>query len=51
MWPLFAEGNVHGLRNDSNTLFRYLSVTAPPIDFHQAYRENWSENIASDAMK
>lgn len=34
----FAEGDVHGLRNDSGEEFVYLSVTAPPINFSAAYR-------------
>ena len=35
----FAEGDTHGLRNDGNEDFVYLSVTAPPIDFTGAYKE------------
>ena len=35
----FAEGDVHGLRNDGTEEFVYVSVTAPPIDFGYAYRE------------
>ncbi len=34
----FEDGDVHGLRNDRNDEFVYLSVTAPPIDFGYAYR-------------
>jgi len=34
----FADGDVHGLRNDGGSEFVYLSVTAPPIDFGYAYR-------------
>ena len=34
----FEEGDVHGLRNDADDEFIYLSVTAPPIDFGYAYR-------------
>ncbi len=33
----FADSDVHGLRNDRNTEFIYISVTAPPIDFSYAY--------------
>ena len=33
----FAENDVHGLRNDGDSEFIYLSVTAPPIDFGYAY--------------
>lgn len=35
----FAENDVHGLKNDGNGEFVYLSVTAPPINFSYAYRE------------
>jgi quercetin dioxygenase-like cupin family protein len=35
----FAEGDVHGLRNDGTEEFVYVSVTAPPIDFGYAYEE------------
>ena len=35
----FAEGDVHGLRNDGTEEFVYVSVTAPPIDFGYAYGE------------
>ncbi len=35
----FAEGDVHGLRNDGIEEFVYVSVTAPPIDFGYAYEE------------
>lgn len=34
----FAEGDVHGLRNDGIEDFVYVSVTAP-IDFGYAYEE------------
>lgn len=34
----FAEGDVHGLANDGDETFVYLSVTSPPIDFSVAYR-------------
>ncbi|MDE5776143.1 MAG: cupin domain-containing protein [Treponemataceae bacterium] len=34
----FAEGDVHGLRNDSNEEFIYISVTSPPINFGYAYK-------------
>ncbi|WP_298482854.1 cupin domain-containing protein [uncultured Ruminococcus sp.] len=35
----FADGDVHGLYNDGNTEFVYISVTAPPIHFGYAYQE------------
>ena len=34
----FAEKDVHGLLNDGNDEFVYVSVTAPPIDFGYAYQ-------------
>ena len=34
----FAEGDVHGLRNEGDAEFVYLSVTAPPIHFGYAYQ-------------
>jgi len=34
----FAEGDVHGLQNASEGVFEYLSVTAPPINFRDAYQ-------------
>lgn len=33
----FADKDVHGLYNDGDTEFVYISVTAPPIDFNYAY--------------
>lgn len=33
----FADKDVHGLLNDSNDEFIYVSVTAPPIHFGYAY--------------
>lgn len=35
----FANGDVHGLLNDGETEFVYLSVTAPPIHFGYAYEQ------------
>ena len=35
----FAEQEVHGLRNDGDGEFVYLSVTAPPIHFGYAYAD------------
>lgn len=34
----FADGDVHGLRNDGDCPFVYLSVTSPPIHFGYAYQ-------------
>lgn len=36
----FAEGDVHGLLNDSNQEFVYVSVTSPPINFNYAYKNS-----------
>ncbi len=33
----FEEGDTHGIFNDSDEEFCYLSVTAPPINFRYAY--------------
>lgn len=35
----FADNDVHGLLNDGDTEFVYISVTSPPIDFGYAYEE------------
>ena len=35
----FADKDVHGLLNDGETEFVYVSVTAPPINFGYAYQE------------
>ena len=34
----FAEKDVHGLYNDGDGEFVYISVTAPPINFGYAYQ-------------
>ena len=35
----FEDGDIHGLKNDSQAVFEYISVTSPPIDFGYAYKE------------
>ncbi len=35
----FADNDIHGLLNDGNTEFVYISVTSPPIDFGYAYKD------------
>ena len=35
----FSSGEVHGLLNDSDEEFVYISVTTPPINFRYAYKE------------
>ena len=34
----FADKDVHGLRNDGDSEFVYISVTSPPINFGYAYK-------------
>ena len=34
----FADGDVHGLKNDGSEEFVYVSVTTPPIHFGYAYQ-------------
>lgn len=34
----FADNDIHGLMNDGETEFVYISVTSPPIDFGYAYK-------------
>ena len=33
----FAEGDMHGFQNTGTAPFEYLAVTAPPINFRDAY--------------
>ncbi len=35
----FGDGDIHGLHNDSDEEFIYISVTSPPIDFGYAYQK------------
>ena len=35
----FADNDIHGLLNDGDAEFVYISVTSPPIDFGYAYKE------------
>ena len=35
----FADNDIHGLFNDGDTEFVYISVTSPPIDFGYAYKD------------
>ena len=35
----FADGDIHGLKNDSQKVFEYISVTSPPINFGYAYKD------------
>jgi quercetin dioxygenase-like cupin family protein len=33
----FEDGEIHGFKNTSEALFKYLSITSPPINFTYAY--------------
>ena len=35
----FEDKDIHGLKNDGNSDFIYISVTAPPMNFAYAYKE------------
>lgn len=35
----FADGEIHGVRNDSYQEFVYISITSPPVNFRIAYLE------------
>jgi quercetin dioxygenase-like cupin family protein len=35
----FSDKTVHGLLNETDSVFEYLSVTSPPINFRKAYKE------------
>lgn len=39
----FSDGDIHGLLNNSNEEFIYISVTSPPIDFRYAYKSSSDE--------
>ena len=39
----FADGDLHGFRNPGDVPFIYLSVTAPPVNFREAYSKDWSK--------
>lgn len=36
----FADGDIHGARNDGAEPFVYISITSPPINFDYAYKEH-----------
>lgn len=36
----FSEDDIHGLLNDGDAEFIYISVTSPPIDFGYAYKKS-----------
>ena len=35
----FADGDIHGLKNENQEVFEYISVTSPPINFSYAYKD------------
>ncbi len=35
----FADKDIHGLKNNGESEFVYISVTSPPIDFGYAYKD------------
>lgn len=39
----FEDGDLHGFHNTGDTLFVYLSVTSPPVNFREAYAKSWSK--------
>ncbi len=39
----FADGDLHGFRNGNDVPFVYFSVTAPPVNFREAYAKDWSK--------
>ena len=38
----FADGDLHGIENTNALPFVYMAVTAPPINFRQAYARSWA---------
>lgn len=42
----FEDGEVHGFINTSDAPFEYLSVTSPPLNFRDAYAQDWSSKGA-----
>ena len=48
----FADGDLHGFHNPGDVPFVYLSVTAPPVNFREAYSRAWTKTgPARMAMK
>ncbi len=40
----FGDGDIHGFHNTGSQPFVYISVTSPPINFRQAYAEDWQQS-------
>ena len=49
----FEDGDLHGFENTSSSIFEYLSVTSPPINFRGAYESKWSpqDTKAAEALQ
>lgn len=41
----FSEGEIHGFKNTGDVDFVYISVTSPPVNFTDAYEEDWSKKM------
>jgi mannose-6-phosphate isomerase-like protein (cupin superfamily) len=39
----FADGDLHGFHNPGDVPFVYLSITAPPVNFREAYSRAWTK--------
>ncbi|HJU70894.1 MAG TPA: cupin domain-containing protein [Paucimonas sp.] len=46
----FEDGNLHGFKNTGTTVFVYMSVTSPPIDFSYAYQDATDSSDAAQAQ-
>jgi mannose-6-phosphate isomerase-like protein (cupin superfamily) len=44
----FADGDRHGFHNPGDVPFVYLSVTAPPVNFREAYSRAWTKTGACE---
>ncbi len=43
----FAPGDVHGIFNNGEQPFVYLSVTTPPQNFRSAYAKDWNSGFVA----
>ena len=37
----FEDNDLHGFENTGGSIFEYLSVTSPPVNFRGAYAKEW----------
>ncbi|HXI54675.1 MAG TPA: cupin domain-containing protein [Polyangia bacterium] len=37
----FEDNDLHGFENTGNSVFEYMSVTSPPVNFRGAYAKEW----------